>query len=386
MISSSSKKSISRALRVCRAVAAGDFEARLLNITETGELGELMRAINLLIDRTDAYMRESKASMDYVSRNRYFRLIAEKGMVGSFLEAAQTINRATGFVRRKNEDFLRLGANFEQQMKDVVEKVSGSVDELQDVARNLTESSKAANTRSATAAAGAQQASANMSGVATATEQLTTAIDEINRQVAQSSQITAQAVTKADQMGKRMDSLAGASSKIDQVVQLINDIAGQTNLLALNATIESARAGEAGKGFAVVAAEVKALAAQTEKATGEIRAQIDAIQSSIRAAVEANAEISGTVSQVNDISTAIAAAIEQQGDATREIARNVQQAASGTSEVSSSITHVQGATEQTEAATNQVLDASQQLGNQQQVLQGLRTRMEAFLGELRKVG
>ncbi len=64
------------------------------------------------------------------------------------------------------------------------------------------------------------------------------------------------------------------------MVDLISTIAGQTNLLALNATIEAARAGDAGREFAVVANEVKALAGQTAKATGEISQHIAAVQSS----------------------------------------------------------------------------------------------------------
>ena len=80
--------------------------------------------------------------------------------------------------------------------------------------------------------------------------------------------------------------LLGASQKIGEVIALINDIADQTNLLALNATIEAARAGEAGKGFAVVAAEVKNLATQTAKATGEIGTQIADVQGATQDAVK----------------------------------------------------------------------------------------------------
>lgn len=71
-----------------------------------------------------------------------------------------------------------------------------------------------------------------------------------------------------------MRDLARTTEQVGPVVSLSASIAGQTNLLALNATIEAARAGETGRGFAVVAGEVKALAAQTARATAEISQQI----------------------------------------------------------------------------------------------------------------
>lgn len=50
----------------------------------------------------------------------------------------------------------------------------------------------------------------------------------------------------------------------------------------LNATLESARPGAAGRGFAVVASEVKALAAQTAKATEAIASGLTTVEGAAR--------------------------------------------------------------------------------------------------------
>lgn len=386
MITGNDKAAVKDALRACTAISEGDFEARILNITATGEVGELMHAINLVIDRADAYIRESKACLDYVCKNQYFRLIAQKGMVGAFADAAGSINAATHRIKEKNEEFGGIADDFENKMKTVVESVSTAMGDLQTVTETVDRTSSAANEQSVTVAAGAEEASANMSGVATATEQLTGAIGEINRQVVHSSETVSEAVDKVEMMSHQVQSLAGASEKISQVVQLINEIAGQTNLLALNATIEAARAGDSGKGFAVVASEVKALASQTEKATGDIGAQIADIQSATSLSVSANEEISETILRVKEIATTIASAVEEQSAATQEIARNVEQAAMGTADVSASIDGVQKSTEETRQAATVVHGSVEQLTQQKDVLESLRTEMTDFIGELRKVG
>jgi methyl-accepting chemotaxis protein len=168
-------------------------------------------------------------------------------------------------------------------------------------------------------------------------------------------------VDQARTTNDRVSELSQAAARIGDVVELISTIAGQTNLLALNATIEAARAGEAGRGFAVVATEVKALAEQTAKATGEISQQISGIQAATQESVGAIRLISGTIERLSEISSAIAAAVEEQGAATQEISRNVQQAAQGTHDVSSNITAVQHDAAKTGTASSEVLSAAKSL-------------------------
>jgi methyl-accepting chemotaxis protein len=169
---------------------------------------------------------------------------------------------------------------------------------------------------------------------------MATSVNEISRQVQESSNIAGEAVRQAAKTDPRISELSAAAQRIGDVVKLITAIADQTNLLALNATIEAVRAGEASRGFAVVAQEVKALAAQTAKATEEISTQVDGMQAATQESVASIKEIGGIINRVSEIAGAIAAAVEQQGAPTQEISRNIRQAAAGTTQVAANITDV----------------------------------------------
>jgi methyl-accepting chemotaxis protein len=110
-----------------------------------------------------------------------------------------------------------------------------------------------------------------------------------------------------------------------------------------------------------VASEVKALAEQTAKATGDIGQQISSIQAATQDSVGAIREISGTIEKLSEIASTIASAVEEQGAATQEISRNVQQAAQGTQQVSANITDVQRGAGETGSASSQVFSAARSL-------------------------
>src|SRR5216683_1133801 len=229
-------------------------------------------------------------------------------------------------------------------------------------------------------AAASEEASTNVNTVATAAEELATSIREIGRRIVKSADIAGKAQQSADRVSAQIGGLAIASDKIGEVVQLIGNIAAQTNLLALNATIEAARAGEAGRGFAVVASEVKALAAQTARATDEITAQIASIQAETGGAVTGVKGIAETIAEVNRLTTEVAAAVEQQNAATAEIARNVQQAAAGTQDVNGHVGGVSAAAQQSGEAAERMLARARELGGR---ADELTRRIADFLGEVR---
>jgi methyl-accepting chemotaxis protein len=268
-------------------------------------------------------------------------------------------------------DTQRLADNFEEAVGSIIAVVSTSATDLQAAASSLTRTADTTQQLAASVAGASESASTSVRTVAAASDELAASVGEISRQVNESNRIAHDAVVQAQQADARIGELSKAASRIGDVIKLITEIAEQTNLLALNATIEAARAGDAGRGFAVVAAEVKALAAQTAKATDEIGQQVTGMQVATRESVAAIKQIGTIIGQISNISSVIAAAIEEQGSTTREIARNVQQAAAGSTQVATNITEVNRGATETGTASGEVLRAAAQLADQ-----GIRLKTE----------
>ena len=335
-----------------RDLADGDVEADVPDIPSRDEIGAMASALQVF--------KDNALEME--------RLQAEKA------------EQARQAQAQKREDMLRLADSFEASVMEMVEQVSRSAGQMEETAESMSVTARGTSEESANVATASQQATANVQTVASAAEELSASVQEISRQVVETTTVLGAAVEEAEQVGGQMKGLADASQRIGEVVGLINDIAEQTNLLALNATIEAARAGEAGKGFAVVASEVKNLASQTAKATEEIGGQVSGIQDATSGAVGAIEGVSETIRKINDIAASISAAVEQQGAATGEISANVQQAAKGTQNVDDSISEVSRGANETGSAAGEVLTAAQALSTQSAALRG---EVERFLEQVR---
>jgi methyl-accepting chemotaxis protein len=342
-------------------------------------IGSLQRSMQLLSDgdlESEIYFSSQRDEI--ASMANTLQIFRESMIEARALSADQDKDRIAKAERASRMEARIL--EFEAAVRTALDSLQGAANSMQMTAQSMSLTADQSSALVSAVASAAEETSMNVQTVSSGTEQLTSSISEIGRQVVASAQIARKAVEEAGATDATMQGLAENAGRISVVVDLIQVIASQTNLLALNATIEAARAGEAGRGFAVVASEVKSLANQTAKATDEIRSQIANMQQVTTSAVGAIRNIGHTIGEINEVTTTIAAAVEQQGAATREIARNIQHAAGGTSEVSSNIVGVNSASAKAGSAAGEVLSASSALRREADVL---RSEIDAFLANIR---
>ncbi|MDI6864849.1 methyl-accepting chemotaxis protein [Thermodesulfovibrio yellowstonii] len=188
--------------------------------------------------------------------------------------------------------------------------------------------------------------------------------DVVNRTVTEVKGIA----NKVSETSYVIQSLGEQSKQIGEVVNMIKEIADQTNLLALNAAIEAARAGEQGKGFAVVADEVRKLAERTTKATEQISETIKTIQNETVVAVSAMQESLQKVETGVSLSKEAENALLKIVNSVNSLQSMVQQIASATEEmsmvseqISGDIAVVADVSKETALASEQIAQASQDL-------------------------
>ena len=394
---STEREVIARIAQVCGEISRGNFEARITDITETGVLAEAQYAVNDMIDRCDAFVREATASMEAVCRNLYYRVILQGGLRGSFRVAADIIN---GAVRTQGEaEKARVEAAAEKarvaealaaglkgladgdltcrlaefppayrqvrddfntamaRMQETMQAIALATQEVTNASGEISTSATDLSQRTEEQAAGLEQTSASMEQIAATVKN-----NADNAQAATQSASDARAVVDrgSDEIAKAVAAMARietSSRKIADIIGVIDEIARQTNLLALNAAVEAARAGDAGRGFAVVASEVRSLAQRSSQAAKEIAQLI----------TTSNSQVSDGVDLVNKAGTTLSEIVEAIGQMTKivsEIADASAEQSNGVDQVNKAIVQMDEVTQQNSALVEENAATAKMLEHQ----------------------
>jgi len=225
----------------------------------------------------------------------------------------ETLTESAFALRRDGEAVAHAIAEITRGVSEEAEQVHSSLEMTQvlleatgrvvDDARDAASSSRSAT----------DVASTNREKIGTAIERLVGA----KRFVAESA--------------SQIDALAASTRRITDFIAIISQLADQTNLLALNAAIEAARAGAEGRGFAVVAEEVRALAAESRKASDHAAEILSRFEAQMRRVGEQMASGQALVADVEQLSGSSSGALDQIVQSTAQSAQRAQRIA-GTSE------------------------------------------------------
>ncbi len=263
-----------------------------------------------------------------------------------------------------------------------VEKMSVDTEGLSELSRKLLSGAEDQRAKGEQVAVASSEMSQTIMEVARNTTDATDVTKESFQSASEGKEVVNLAVSSITKLANNVSEASGSIEglgknleEIDVIVSVIQDIADQTNLLALNAAIEAARSGEHGRGFAVVADEVRKLAERTAKATDEIAAKINNIQSESKASISimnkgtslveesvTNARKAGDALQqiversdkVMDIVQRVAAATEEQSSAAEEVSQTMEH-------ISSIINEHSGLAGEVESAASNLSDMARKI-------------------------
>ncbi|MBI3284261.1 MAG: MCP four helix bundle domain-containing protein [Burkholderiales bacterium] len=250
-------------------------------------------------------------------------------------------------------------------------------DQLIHIVADVRENAENVAVASGQISQGNHEMSARTEAQASALEQTSASMEELNstlnqnadharhaNQLAQSaSSVAFKGGTVVSEVVDTMKGINDSSRQIADIISVIDGIAFQTNILALNAAVEAARAGEQGRGFAVVASEVRNLAQRSADAAKQIKQLISA-------SVEQVEKGSVLVDQAGTTMQDIVESIRQVTTIIGEISATSIEQNAGIAQISQAVSEMDHTTQQNAAMVEESAAAAERLKELAQQLVG----------------
>ncbi len=329
-VSKSFSMPIIKIMHLMKKAENGDLTVRI-NENRQDEIGMLCTSFNHMVGNIRKLLEDTKMVIGDTLEDSATLKTSTEQSVEAFEQLALSIEDITEGATHQAEDA--------GQSSRAMERLAGSIQKVMETSKVIYESNQGAKEMIEDASESIELLSTTMDLSIQVSHKIKTSITELSL------------LTKS----------------IEEIMKLVDGISEQTNLLALNASIEAARAGEVGKGFAVVAHEVRNLAEQSKKSTGNVRKTLTTIEHKTKDAVD-------LVKEANEIFTNQEKAVKKTYTAFHNIIGRLKNVDSGLQDVntqaldmkalkdqmSGKIDRIKLVTEETASSTQEVNALSEQ--------------------------
>ncbi|HYD59269.1 MAG TPA: methyl-accepting chemotaxis protein [Noviherbaspirillum sp.] len=303
---------------VAQQIATGDLTVKVPVSEGWDEVGQLMRALDAMVNAWKQMMKETNTGIVTLSSAASEILAGTMQSSAGATETAAAVSETTATVEEVKQTAL-LSSQKARMVSDAAQKAA----QVAETGRKSIEDS--------------------VEGMGSIQQQMESIAETIVR-------------------------LSESSQAIAEIIATVSALAEQSNLLAVNAAIEAAKAGDHGKGFSVVAQEVKDLADQSKQATRQVRQILNDIQKAVSAAVMTTEQGSRTVAngveQTTEAGNAIRALAESISDAAQaaaQIAASSQQQLAGMDQVALAMENIKQVSAENAAGAKQSEQSAQNL-------------------------
>lgn len=331
----------------------------------------ILLVLTLVRDQRRRY--QVTAELNQRNQEAILRLLDEMGSLaeGDLTVKATVTEDITGAIADSVNFAVEALRSLVTTINETAVQVSAAAQETQATAMNLADAAQhqaqqittasAAINEMATSIDGVSRNSADSAEVAQRSVAIATKGADVVRQTIEGMDSIRDQIQETS---KRIKRLGESSQEIGSIVELINDIAEQTNILSLNAAIQASSAGEAGRGFAVVADEVQRLAERSANATKRIETLVHTIQSDTNEAVssmeQTTAEVVSGARLAEDAGSALGEIEQVSNDLAgliQNISASAKQQSAAAANISETMSAIQEITSQTSVGASQTAES-----------------------------